>query len=897
MNPPQQPENPPPVKAKVFGADPYARSLQAANDKTEGVRDQGSGIGNPNTRTASRSLIPDPRSLRWQTAILAAFLLGLVALATWGFLSRGGSGSAPVADMLPEDPVALINSSTPIPERASPLTIKDTVDDVAYAPESEGWSQAIREAHRTQDEGRYSSAISQYSGLVGSSNVKEAHNALWGLASAYADAGYDELAIRAYSLFTYLRDDPRAARAYFKIGQLEDKDLRWYDAIQSYDEYTRHGGPASYAVMLLRARLLGNTPDSEEIYKQVLASNPQDADLREALLGLAQVDHALERSDEPLLDEHTVPFMSYNRIATETLKLYDRLAAEQQKRPRPILDHAGDPPQLLAAQELEAIGDNNGASRRLLAYTNGTQDYPYGHYSALTELIRLDPTAVMSGTVVPMAAARIAYDAGYYAQAIGFMDILRTLSVDPVERAQAAFLTGKAYQARGDAPDAYNWYTATIQTYPNSPDAPQAIRRAGDMLVEQANWDAAQGTYRQAIEQYPDAADTATTRVNAALLAYRLGQSDVASDLLHPLESRNELSPTLKAQVAFWTGKVEKSQGNAAWKTSVNKVSAFTPGSYLDFRARSLVNGEPDGGPIASTFTQSGVLTASLGIQYGNEAQGRRELLDWASRLTNTILPTLRSATGTLDTEKMEPRLARDPEVARAVALLRLGYGREAYIAVRALDERLRDAGDAVGLAQFAIYLRYNADAQTAMRAAETLAAMDDSNNSDPLKRPKLLLKTLYPTPYSRLVLDEASKRQLDPLAIYALIRQESEFVPDALSGADARGLTQVIPSTGEGIAQQLGDADFSASNLYLPYISIEYGTYYLASNLPQFDRKLLPTLAAYNGGPGNAARWMAGSALFDPDLYVERIDLFETGDYLQRVYTNYGFYRLLYAR
>ena len=106
-----------------------------------------------------------------------------------------------------------------------------------------------------------------------------------------------------------------------------------------------------------------------------------------------------------------------------------------------------------------------------------------------------------------------------------------------------------------------------------------------------------------------------------------------------------------------------------------------------------------------------------------------------------------------------------------------------------------------------------------------------------------------------------------------------------------------MIPSTGEGIAEQLGDSKFTSSDLYLPYVSVRYGTFYLASNLPQFDRKLFPTLAAYNGGPGNAARWLSGSALFDPDLYPERIDLFETEDYVERVYVNYGFYRLVYGK
>jgi soluble lytic murein transglycosylase len=176
------------------------------------------------------------------------------------------------------------------------------------------------------------------------------------------------------------------------------------------------------------------------------------------------------------------------------------------------------------------------------------------------------------------------------------------------------------------------------------------------------------------------------------------------------------------------------------------------------------------------------------------------------------------------------------------------------------------------------------------MRVAEMLAGRDERH-----ELPTLLLKTLYPTPYGNLVVGEARERDIDPLLMYALIRQESQFVPDALSHAEARGLTQVIPSTGQGIADQLGDTGYSLEDLFLPYVSIRYGTYYLASNLPQFDRKILPALAAYNGGPGNADRWLQGSALFDPDLFIERIDLFETEDYLRRVYLNFGFYDLLY--
>jgi soluble lytic murein transglycosylase len=223
--------------------------------------------------------------------------------------------------------------------------------------------------------------------------------------------------------------------------------------------------------------------------------------------------------------------------------------------------------------------------------------------------------------------------------------------------------------------------------------------------------------------------------------------------------------------------------------------------------------------------------------------------------------------------------------------LVRLGDNR-AFTSMRALAEQLARDGKWRELAQLMLYARYHADTRTALRVAERITL---HRSGAPLSYPRLLLKTLYPTPYSDLVMTEAKARDIDPLVMYALMRQESQFVPNARSHADARGLTQVIPSTGLGIAEQLGETSYDVEDLYLPHVSLRYGTYYLASNMPQFDRKLIPTLAAYNGGPGNAARWLDGSALRDPDLYLERVDIFETEEYLRIVYANYGFYRAAY--
>jgi soluble lytic murein transglycosylase len=814
---------------------------------------------------------------------LVLLALGLLMAATWWYLNRQQEGEQG-AVTLPENPVAIINSTTtPIPERRSPLTVKDTLGDLLYAPESEKWSGALREAHRARTEGRYSAAIAQYSALVGSQARQEANDALWGLAGTYAQAGQTGPAIRAYSLFTYLRDDPRAPRAFFALGKLYQQEGSSARAASAYGEYVRLAGPARDAVKMMRAPLLLDDEEILILHKSVVDGKAVDADRREAMRGLA---------------------IAYARLGDRerARQVYDDLAKERTDYPRPVLDHTDDPPEVLAADESRLLGDVADARKRLLDYLNsdgGIRPYHAGLYSALDALLTLSPTAVVSGTISPMSAATVAYNAGYLGNAIEYLEVVRSTQSDPAVRAEAALLTGKAFERLGDPATAYNWYTATLQTYPGSPQAPEAARRAGDALEEQAAWDAALGAYNQAATSYPTSPETALARLHGAVLAYRLEQRDDALNMLAYVTSSDAVSPTIKAQASFWTAKVQRSVGNPAWKEGLEETSKLVPGSYHDFRARSLLAGEPDGGPLALTFSESGVDGAHLGVDYQGEAAERTELLSWAAGVDGgeEPSPTRATATATGQTpqgDRIEPRLASDPEVQRAVALLRLEAEPQATNAFRALAERLSEEGDASGLAQVVIYLRYHAPTRTAMVIAEMLAAMDQGG--DPLDRPTLLLKTLYPTPYEEMVMPEASTRQIDPLLVYALMRQESQFVPDAQSHADARGLAQVIPSTGQGIADQLGDSSFSPDDLYLPHVSVRYGTYYLASNLPQFEGKLLPALAAYNGGPGNAARWLAGSALFDPDLYVERIDLFETEDYLQRVYQNYGFYGLIYG-
>ncbi len=165
-----------------------------------------------------------------------------------------------------------------------------------------------------------------------------------------------------------------------------------------------------------------------------------------------------------------------------------------------------------------------------------------------------------------------------------------------------------------------------------------------------------------------------------------------------------------------------------------------------------------------------------------------------------------------------------------------------------------------------------------------------DRNQRPPIE----VVRAAYPRYYSRDVKRVAGKYGLSESLIYAVIRQESAFDSEAYSTAKAVGLTQVIPSTAEGIAEDLGVDDFTPEDLFNPSNSIEFGSFYINKQLGRFSDIRLG-LTAYHGGPGNLGKWKEEFTTSDVDLFVERIPLGSTRNYVKSVYRNYLVYSQLY--
>lgn len=154
--------------------------------------------------------------------------------------------------------------------------------------------------------------------------------------------------------------------------------------------------------------------------------------------------------------------------------------------------------------------------------------------------------------------------------------------------------------------------------------------------------------------------------------------------------------------------------------------------------------------------------------------------------------------------------------------------------------------------------------------------------------------KLAYPRPYVDLVSEQAKKNALAPSLIYAVMREESAFDPDAESPADAYGLMQLILPTARSAGKALG-LPHDRVALKRPSVNIPLGARVLGKYRDQFSLDPLLAVAAYNAGPGAARRWRNERPGLSFDLWVELIPYVETRRYVKRVLGSAAVYAIVY--
>jgi len=337
------------------------------------------------------------------------------------------------------------------------------------------------------------------------------------------------------------------------------------------------------------------------------------------------------------------------------------------------------------------------------------------------------------------------------------------------------------------------------------------------------------------------------------LARYMLGDLDGALAAWNDLLARNP-QPDVLAQTLYWSGKTLDAQGNsAAALDKYTAAAAVRPVDYYVMRAQVAL----DPPPSSANFDPSTV-------QPADEA----ELAKWF-------------ASHGLDLAADSQAASQDPAYIRATALVQHGLFKQANWEYEIFLTTYSDKPDRLywlagrfgemGLPNAALML-----GQAALDAATA------SGQVSILDVPAALARVASPLVFPDLVTSVSNQRALDPLLFTSLMHQESNFDPYVESVAKAKGLTQIIPQTGNEVAKALGVPDFQQADLYQPRENVQFGAYYFSQRLKR-NGSVDRALASYNAGDGNVDNWTT-TGRNDPDVFTEYVPYDETHNYVEQI-------------
>lgn len=734
--------------------------------------------------------------------------------------------------------------------------------------------------------GDYESALLQYSiALQDSPDPMIRAAAKWGEARIYfAEGRYNETLTALQTLIAEYPQSPHFGQAYFLQGFVHYRLENYQAAADSWQTYLslRPGYLDAYA---------------QELRGDALYSAKQYAGALSAYTAAIQ---APALGDDINLDLKVAATQAQMGNNAEAFALYDGIIARA----------SSDYIKAQAIYEVGVLHQSLGQNEEALArFRLAVENYPLAYYSYLSLIALLDA----GGTVDELNRGLVDYFAGQYSVAIAAFD--RYLSAKPADEDGTAYYYRAASKSSlslydealldyeifiTNYPDHPRWgdawgekafiewaqkgeYTKAAETLlnfvkaaPNTSLAIDYLMSAGRIYERSGQYDKAVETWARVANEHPGTIQSSNAVFLMGVIYYR--QADFAS----ALESFNRSlvlseSASEQSRALLWIGKTQQALGNEAaaldaWREGQNRYA----GGYYSERARDLLLGRAPFEPIPTAILSS------------NPLQDRTDADTWM-RLTFNLGDDV-------DLSGLGP-LASDERIIRGREFWDLGLYEKARGEFEDLRVQLETSQDAVGsyrLIHYLLDLGMYRSAIFAARQVLTLAGLNEHTES--MMAPAYFSKIRYGLYFPELILPEAQKNGFDPLFLFSVIRQESFFEGFVRSNAGARGLMQIIPSTGAQIASELGKPlNYSEEDLYRPYVSVLFGTHYLAKNRALFNGDLYATLAAYNGGPGNALQWKELSGN-DPDLFLESVRFEETRTYIRYIYEIYVVYRRLYG-
>lgn len=457
---------------------------------------------------------------------------------------------------------------------------------------------------------------------------------------------------------------------------------------------------------------------------------------------------------------------------------------------------------------------------------------------------------------------------------------------------RAAFLNAKVISIR-DGLRAIDNIEAFATRYAGNSMVDDALFWAGD-LYQRRGRDSEAAAYYARIETLPHDDQCGEARWRLAWMAYRRGEVEAAAKgfarLLLPdgcVTDRHD-----QARARYWLGRVHEQQGvkDQAQRDYQSTVDNDPVGFYAQQALPRLLKLQAATPPAMAVTIKHAL--APDGIAAGmplcpdylaqDAAFGRGVAFlmagltpDAAAQFRAVVLPS--QARVLADAHAEAQAMAGQPVTATPVpGLDHCGPSQGTLLLILLLDR----SG-----AQHEAHWRLRTD------FAAELSRM-------PTGREIILWRAAYPLAFRELIARAEKDSGLPPYFLQALAREESAFDPQAVSWAEACGLTQLVLASAQGAGRRLVPPVRVASidALLDPALNVRLGGALIGSMVRHYAGNLGLALAAYNAGDEVAGTWWKRFAAQDFAIFAEEMTIQETRGYVKRVLRTYGVYRWLYS-
>jgi len=420
--------------------------------------------------------------------------------------------------------------------------------------------------------------------------------------------------------------------------------------------------------------------------------------------------------------------------------------------------------------------------------------------------------------------------------------------------AQKLFLLGEVARATDDQDGFLSLQAQLRQIAPDSTWMEQSLLATGNMYLDKKDYDHAIDAYRELQQRFPNGNRASYAHWKVAWLSLRQGRNE---------EAKQEF----ERQIALYPAS--------------NEVPAA-----LYWRARLA---EEDNEPAKARAYYNKLSDRFRNFYYAELARRRLKVLAPTDPVEYAILDRVPPLNTSGKIEPEEPP-ADDLRVQKAQLLENGGL---VDFAVREIQAASTEQGGNWVAAETArLYQdsgRYDRAIEVMKRTVPNYFAVDVP------ELPRSYWEALFPKAYWVDLKKFSTENGLDPYLVASLIRQESEFNPNAISRANAVGLMQLLPTTGKKVAKEAKLYHFNASQLYTPAVNLQLGTRYFKSMVDKFG-SFEYALAAYNAGSDRVEDWLAQGKYRDPQEFVESIPFTETREYVQAILRNANVYKQLYG-